>query len=634
MAFDREPPSLFERGRYGSMAAAPDLQGGRQSGGGLSVLWRYLRPHRGLVALTLLLAGLAQVLTLVDPLIFGKIIDDYVLNPRGRPESELVRGVLFWLGVAVAVALASRAATTVQEYVLRLVVARAGTEMFNDGVKQTLRLSFVDLQERTSGETMGLLQKVRFDSERFIDAAVSILYSSFVGLGFVVWYGVTRHWLLIPVFAIGVVVLGGITGTLSRKIKTVQRSIVRETARLSGTITESLRNIELVKSLGLTWPEIRRLQGYTRQILDLEMDKVRQIRALSFLQGTLVNVLRQSILFILLWLIFRDVLSAGELISFQLILGTIFGPLQQLGRVILSYRESEASLQSFDRLMQAPIERRPDEPVEIGEIERLRFDDVVFRYRGATENAIDHISFELRLGDTIAFAGPSGSGKSTLVKLLLGLYAPSSGVVSVDGVPINQLRYNRIRRQIGFVAQDPQLFSGTIRENLQLVKPTATDGEMLEVMHRAAAGQLLERSGEGLDTRIGEGGLRVSGGERQRLSIARALLREPRMFLFDEATSALDSITEQEIAATLRTVSRSRQQMVILIAHRLSTIAHADAIYVLERGRVVETGSHDALVAAQGLYAAMWRQQVGERESRPVSVADDATARSFRAQSC
>jgi len=606
--------------------AAPDLQGSRRSGGGLSILWRYLRPHRRLVALTLLLAGVAQVLALVDPLIFGKIIDDYVLLPGGRSESELVRGVLTWLGVAVAVALASRAATTVQEYVLRLVVARSGTEMFNDGLKQTLRLSFVDLQERTSGETMGLLQKVRFDTERFIDAAVSILYSSAVGLGFVIWYGMTRHWLLIPVFAIGVVVLGGLTGTLSRKIKTVQRSIVRETARLSGTITESLRNIELVKSLGLTWPEIRRLQSYTQRILDLEMDKVGKIRALSFLQGTLVNILRQSILFILLWLIFREALSAGELISFQLILGTVFGPLQQLGRVILSYRESEASLQSFDRLMQVPIERRPDEPVEIGEIERLRFDEVVFRYRGATENAIDHISFEARLGDTIAFAGPSGSGKSTLVKLLLGLYAPSSGVVSVDGVPINQLRYNRIRRQIGFVAQDAQLFSGTIRENLQLVKPAATDEEMLEVLHRAAADQLLERSGEGLDTRIGEGGLRVSGGERQRLSIARALLREPRLFLFDEATSALDSITEQEIAAALREVSRSRQHIVILIAHRLSTIAHADTIYVLERGRVVETGSHDALVAAQGLYAAMWRQQVGERNLRPAHSVYEVTA--------
>ena len=550
-----------------------------------------------------------------------------MLNPGARPEADLARGALGWLAVAAAVALAARAASTFQDYVLQLVVGKFGMEMFNDGLKQTLRLPFVELEARSSGETMGLLAKVRTDTERFVNASVSILYSSFVGTGFVVWYGVTKNWLLIPVFGIGVVVLGGLTGLLSQRIKAVQRSIVRETARLSGMITESLRNIEFVKSLGLTWPEIHRLQGYTRRIFDLEMDKVRKARGLSFIQGALINVLRQSILFTLLWLIFRKVLSAGELISFQLILNTILGPLQQLGRVILNYREAEVSLQSFDRLMQTPIEKRPEEPVDIGEIERLRFDDVVFRYRGAAENAIDHISFEVRLGDTIAFAGPSGCGKSTLVKLLVGLYAPSSGVVSVDGVPINELRYNRVRRQIGFVTQDTQLFSGTIRENLQLVKPAATDEEMIDVLHRASAGPLLERSGQKLDTRLGEGGLRVSGGERQRLSIARALLREPRLFIFDEATSALDSITEREITAAVREVSRSRQHMVILIAHRLSTIAHADTIYVLERGRVVETGSHEELVEARGLYYAMWRQQIGEREPRLAQPVPGPTGR-------
>ena len=592
----------------------------------MRILWRYLRPHRGLVALTLLLAGVAEVLSLVDPLIFGRIVDDYVLNPAGRSGADLARGALGWLAVAAAVALAARAASTFQDYVLQLVVSKSGMEMFNDGLKQTLRLSFVELEQRSSGETMGLLQKMRHDTERFAHAAVSILYSSAVGIAFVLWYGVTKNWLLIPVFGIGVVVLGGLTGLLSQRIKTVQRSIVRETGRLGGTITESLRNIELVKSLGLTWPEIRRLQGFTRRIFDLEMEKVRKVRGLSFLQGTLINLLRQSILFILLWLIFRHALSAGELISFQLILTTILGPLQQLGRVILNYREAEASLQSFDRLMQTPIEKRPDEPVEIAEIERLRFDDVVFRYRGAVENAIDHVSFEARLGDTIAFVGPSGCGKSTLVKLLVGLYTPSSGVVSVDDVPINELRFNRVRRQIGFVTQDTQLFSGTIRENLQLVKPAATDEEMLDVLRRASAGALLERSGQGLDTRVGEGGLRVSGGERQRLSIARALLREPRLFIFDEATSSLDSITEREITAAMREVSHSREHMVILIAHRLSTIAHADTIYVLERGRIVETGSHDALVEARGLYYAMWRQQVGERDPGPVASVAAAEA--------
>ena len=566
------------------------------------------------MAVTLLLAGLAQVLTLVDPLIFGRIVDHYALNLQGRPEAELVRGVLGWLLVAAAVAFAARVAGALQDYALRLLTQKVGTEMFDDGLRRTLRISFQEMGDRSSGETMALLQKVRTDTERFVNAAVNILYSSLVGMGFLVWFGVTRNWLLIPVFGIGVLLLGGLTGLLSQKIKKTQRAIVRETARMSGAITESLRNIELVKSLGLTRQETRRLQGYTRRIFDLEIEKVKKVRGLSVLQGTLINVLRQSILFILLWLIFRKVLSPGELVSLQFILNTIFGPLQQLGNVILNYREAEASLQAFDQLMATPIEQRPEDPVEIGEIESLRFEDVVFRYRGAALNAIDHVSFETRLGDTIAFVGPSGSGKSTLVKLLVGLYTPTEGVISIDGVPVSELRYNRIRRQIGFVTQDPQLFSGTIRENLQFVKPDATDEEMLEALRQASAGSVLDRSSQGLDTRLGESGLRVSGGERQRLSIARALLRHPRLFIFDEATSALDSITEQEVTASVREVSGSRQHMVILIAHRLSTIAHADTIYVLERGRVVETGNHEALVEARGLYYAMWRQQIGERE--------------------
>ena len=579
----------------------------------MAILWRYLRPHRGLVALTLLLAGVAQVLTLVDPLIFGRIVDRYALNPEGRPEAELVRGALFWLLVAALVALAARLASALQEYVMRLLVQSIGMEMFNDGLRRTLRLAFQEMEERSSGETMALLTKVRTDTERFVNASVTVLYSSLVGVGFLVWYGVTRHWLLIPAFGIGVLVLGSLTGLLSRRIKTVQRQVVRETTRMSGAITESLRNIELVKSLGLTRAEFRRLSGYTQRIFDLEMAKVRRVRGLAFLQAAIINVLRQSILFILLWLIFRKALSPGELTAFQFILNTIFGPLQQMGSVLLNHREAEASLAVFGKLMATPVEERPEEPIDVGEIESLRFENVTFRYRGAAEDALDGIGFEAKLGDTVAFVGPSGSGKSTLVKLLVGLYRPTSGVITIDGVPSNELRYNRVRRQIGFVTQDPQLFSGTIRENLALVKEDATDEEMLEALRRAAATPLLERSGLGLDTRLGESGLRVSGGERQRLSIARALLRRPRLLIFDEATSALDSITEQEIAASVRDVSGSRQHIVILIAHRLSTIAHAETIHVLERGRIVETGSHDELVEKRGLYYAMWRQQIGER---------------------
>jgi ATP-binding cassette subfamily B protein len=199
------------------------------------------------------------------------------------------------------------------------------------------------------------------------------------------------------------------------------------------------------------------------------------------------------------------------------------------------------------------------------------------------------------------------------VKLLVGLYRPQGGRILYNGHVHDTADLDGLRERIGLVTQDTQLFSGTIRENLRFVRPDATDAECLAVLKEAACDSLLARADKGLDTVIGEGGVKVSGGERQRLSIARALLRRPHLLVFDEATSSLDSITEDEISQTIRDVNRAEDAITILIAHRLSTIMHADRIYVLERGRIVEEGRHDTLLDERGLYYAMWRQQVGER---------------------
>jgi ATP-binding cassette subfamily B protein len=579
----------------------------------MDILWKYLRPHRLLIVLSLLLAASSQLLSLLDPIIFGHIIDKYATNKDQLPENELISGIIYWLLLALGVAILARLFKAAQDFVTRKTVARFGMHIFNDGLKQTLRLSFQEFEDSRSGTTLSVLQKVKTDTERFTNSFINVLFSSLVGIGFLIWYSVSKNWLLIPVFFVGVLLLGSLTGLLSKKIKYIQRSINRQADSQAGVITESLRNIELVKSLGLTFSEIRRLNEQTLKIFNLEMLKARKVSVLSFLQGNLLSLLKQSILFILLWLIFRKVLSTGELIAMQFISTAIFTPLQDLGNMIILYREADASLKTFDKLMNRPVEQRPDNSVEVGALHNLEFQNVVFKHKTAGYNAIDDLSFTVKTGQTIAFVGPSGSGKSTLVKLLVGLYIPVNGEIWFNGVSSTRVQYNPLRRQIGFVTQETQLYLGTIKDNLLFVKPTATDEEINIALSRASATGLIAKASNGIYTVLGENGMKLSGGEKQRLSIARALLREPRLLIFDEATSALDSLTEEEITNTIREISNSRKQMTILIAHRLSTVMHADVIYVLEKGKISESGSHQDLLESKGLYYSMWRQQIGER---------------------
>jgi ATP-binding cassette subfamily B protein len=341
---------------------------------------------------------------------------------------------------------------------------------------------------------------------------------------------------------------------------------------------------------------------------------VRYLRSLSFIQGTCVNALRTSIMFLMLYLIYAREITVGQFFSLFIYSFFIFGPLQELGNVIGTYREAEASLANFQQILDTPRDERPPAPVRLGELEALAFEDVRFTHQTASAPALDGVSFALERGETVAFVGPSGAGKTTLVKLLVGLYKPQAGRVLYNGASSEVVDLEGLRERIGFVTQDTQLFAGSIRENLLFVQPDATDAECLEVLEKSACDSLLARADRGLDTPIGEGGVKVSGGEKQRLSIARALLRRPQLLVFDEATSALDSLTEEEISRTIRDVATSHDVLTVLIAHRLSTVMHADRIYVLERGRIVEQGHHAELVERKGLYYAMWRQQVGERE--------------------
>ena len=578
----------------------------------MAILYGYLKNYWKLVVAALVLAAINQIFSLLDPLIFRHIIDSYATRYREYSSAQFLRGVSVLLAGAVGVAFVSRVAKNFQDYYVNVITQQVGARLYSDGIRHSLELPYTLFEDQRSGETLGKLQKVRTDVEKLITLAVNLAFTTLIGLVFVMVYASQVHWSVGPAYLLTVPLLGGLSSLLSRKIKTVQMQIVRETTALAGATTESLRNIELVKSLGLAQQEIGRLNSTTAKILKLELKKVRYLRSLSFIQGTCVNMLRTSILFLMLYLIFTQRISVGQFFSLFIYSFFIFGPLQELGNVINVYRETEASLANFEELLKLPVQPKPEHPVRLAALETLEFRNVSFQHPTASFPALSEISFRIRRGETIAFVGPSGAGKTTLVKLLVGLYTPKSGHIFYNGTPEDQIAIEDLRERIGFVTQDAQLFSGSIRENLQFVRPNATDQECLEVLRQASVDNLLKRADRGLDTVIGEGGVKVSGGEKQRLSIARALLRRPELLVFDEATSSLDSLTEEEISQTIRDVAATRDAITILIAHRLSTVLHADCIYVLERGRIAESGRHDELLEKRGLYYAMWRQQVGE----------------------
>lgn len=585
----------------------------------MKILIQYLKPYKWLVIFTLVLAAINISFSLIDPIIFGKLIDlGYRYYDNDAPFQpfwwNFAGPLLTLLGASVGVAMVSRIAKAFQDYFLSLVTQKFGAAVFTDGLKHAMKLPYQEFEDQRSGETLSILTKVRTDTEKFVSAFINILFPVIIGIIFVAVYATAIHWSLPIIYFGGITLLTVISNLLSKKVKTIQKNIVSQTTSLAGATTESLRNIELVKSLGLTGQEVNRLNKNTFQILKLELTKVKRIRSISFIQGTFVNTLRQVILFMLMWLVYGHVMAPKELATMQIFSFFVFGPLQEIGNIIITYREAQVSLLNFHNLMQKAPEAQPQHPRHLGDIETLAFKNISFKHQSATHKAINNISFEVKTGETIAFVGPSGSGKTTLMKLLVGLYRTQEGSILYNGIDENSIDFDDLRNQIGFVTQDTQLFSGTIRENLLFVNPNATDEDLNDVLEKASCLGLLSRAEKGLETMIGEGGLKLSGGEKQRLSIARALLRKPHLLIFDEATSSLDSLTEEEITNTIKDISSQREQISILIAHRLSTIMHADRIYVLEKGDVVETGTHENLLEEKGLYYAMWRQQIGERK--------------------
>jgi ATP-binding cassette subfamily B protein len=587
----------------------------------MKLLWEQIKKYKKLALGALALATINQVFSLLDPQILRLIIDNYASKVGELSKQEFLQGVGLLLLAGVGIAFISRTAKAFQTYYVNVITQRSGTNLYAKSVSHAFSLPYAVFEDQRSGELLNKMQKARTDSQAFIGNVVNIFFLSSVSIVFVLVYSLFVYWLIAVAFIVLLPTLGFAIYFLSKKIKDAQQAIVRETATLSGSTTETIRNVELVKSLGLENQEVNRLNEVNEKILALELQKVKLVRKLDFVQGTLMNALNSGILLLMLWLVFSKVISLGQFFSLWFYSFWIFQPLYMLGTLATSYQETKASLHQLDEVLKLQPVGVPIGAKDIGTIEKIEYKNVSLQYGQDSERkALSGVDLIINPGETVAFVGPSGSGKSSMIKLLAGLYSPTEGSILFNGVNIKEVNINNLRKKIGLVAQETQLFAGTIRENLLFVRPDATDEECLRVLQQAQAGSILERKGvdghgSGLDTKIGEGGVKLSGGERQRLAIARALLRNPDLIVFDEATSSLDSITEKAITETMQLIEKAHPKIIsVLVAHRLSTVRHADRIYVFERGRVIETGNHGELVEKGGLYNALWREQSATEE--------------------
>ena len=578
---------------------------------GMQLLWQYIKVEKKILFGALVLATVNQVFSLLDPQIFRLIVDNYASHASTIPRDEFLRGVIFLLLLSMAIVMVSRIAKNFQDYYVSIVTQGVGATLYAHSVTHSFSLPYAAFEDQRSGELLLKLQKARTDAQSLITSFIGVIFLTSVSMIFVVVYAFIVNWMVGLVYLLIIPIVGIAQFLLSRKIKSAQKQIVTETASLAGSTTETLRNVELVKSLGLEGQETKRLNEVNQAILGLELKKIKLIRVLSFIQGTMINTIRSALLLLMMWLIFQNTITFGQFFSLYIYLFFIFGPLAELGAIANTYQETRASMEKLQAILDTKSEEKPANPIVLQTLDSIEFKNINFSYGEVGRVSIEDLNFYISKGQTVAFVGPSGAGKTTIVKLLLGLYKPKLGKILISEKDSLLIDYDKLRSRIGYVSQETQLFAGTIRENLLFVKPDATDGECMESLRGAAALSIIERGDKGLDTKIGEGGIKISGGERQRLSIARALLREPDLIIFDEATSSLDSITEKEITATIKSIALERPNlMVVMIAHRLSTIAHADKIFVLERGKLTEEGTHDELLAKHGLYAALSREQV------------------------
>ena len=573
----------------------------------LPYLWPKDRPElRWRIAVATLFVVLAKVVVLVLPFAYAGAVDE-----MAKTDPAL------WVALGLVIAYAAgRFATVGFDNIRNIVFERVGQDavrtLTEDVFQRLHRLSLRFHLSRRTGEITKIVERgtksidsmVYFLLFNILPTAVELLVVAAI---FYTKFG----WEMVAATAVTVVVYIWLTRTIT-EWRTKLRARMNDLDGLAmSRAVDSLLNYETVKYFGAEHREEERYASAARAYAEAAVKSENSLGLLNIAQGLIMNLMMGGAMAFTVWGWSQGRLSVGDLVLVNTYLMQLFRPLDMLGWVYRTIRQGLIDMAQMFRLIDTEVEVRDEAgaPALIVRRPAVVFDNVVFGYDSDRE-ILHGLDLEIPAGSHAAIVGPSGAGKSTIARLLFRFYDPWTGRILIDGQDIRGVTQESLRRQIGIVPQDSVLFNDTIGYNIAYGREGASDEDIVEAARDAAILPFIEGLPQGFDTEVGERGLKLSGGEKQRIAIARTLLKNPPILLLDEATSALDTRTEQEILATLRRVARNRTSLAI--AHRLSTIADADLIYVIQEGRLAEQGNHAQLLRHDGLYADMWSRQLAD----------------------
>ncbi len=605
----------------------------------LKFLSKYWKEERGKIALIFIFVILSQSLSLIEPFFFATIISKYMAQPQSFPSADvffksLSLIVLAWIGVAFG----ARLFKNLQSYYVGTVADRIGIRVLEHAYNHVLLLPMSFHSQQKAGEVFRKLSKARDD----ITALFQVMFDKIFQNSFsiVVVFGIVfyKSWRMgvalfgfIPLFFL-------VTWIFTRRIKKTQIEINKINEQLFGSSFEAVSHIELVKAFSSEQEEEDHLK-HDNQLQHLRLKKkTLAYQGLGFAQGTVVNLARV----VLLWwgavLSFRGLLSFANAILFNFYSFAVYQPLYDLGDIYTKYGEGVAAVDRLQSVLDEPVTiKNAPNAVKVQKLSgRVEFKNVSFDYGKTRKNAGDgadkegfndarpilkNVSFVVEPGKKLALVGQTGSGKSTVIKLLLRFYEPTAGEILIDGRPIEDYDIESLHKRIGLVLQDNVLFNTTIADNIRYGTFTAPKEAVEDAAQRASLQPFLAKLVDGLFTKVGERGLMVSGGEKQRIAIARSIIKRPDILIFDEATSALDSHTEEEIRKAILEVSKGVTS--ITVAHRFATVIDSDEITLLVNGEIKECGTHQKLLAEGGEYARIYNLQT-QRAKAIVELGEEA----------